>query len=85
MAIWVRVSGHPRVFDLTGTGAGAILHPWVHPHPTRTESSVGAGFIFHPQVHPKPEKNSHNFGPATQPRHFALNLSYSHTYINHEP
>jgi hypothetical protein len=38
MAIWVRVLGHPRVFDPTGAGAGAILHLWVHPNPTRTKS-----------------------------------------------
>jgi hypothetical protein len=46
MAIRVRVSCHPRVFD--PTDVGAILHPWIHPHPIRTESGVGAGFIFHP-------------------------------------
>jgi hypothetical protein len=82
MAIQVRVSSHSQIFD--PTGAGAILHLWVHPHPTRTESVVGTGFIFHPWVHPKPEKG-HHFGTAAQPSHFALNLSYSHTYISREP
>jgi hypothetical protein len=59
------------------------LHPWVHPHPTQTDSGVGTGFIFHLRVHPNLEK-SHNFSPAVQPSHFALNLSCSHTYISHE-
>jgi hypothetical protein len=44
MAIRVRVSGHPRVFN--PTGAGVILHLCVHPHPTRTESDVGGDSIF---------------------------------------
>jgi hypothetical protein len=48
MAIRVRVSGHPRVFD--PTSEGSILHP------TRTESGSGVGFILHPRVDPKPEK-----------------------------
>jgi hypothetical protein len=42
MTIRVQILGHPRVLD--SMGAGAILHPWVYPHPTRTESDAGASF-----------------------------------------
>jgi hypothetical protein len=53
MAIWVWDSCHPWGFD--PTGAGANLHLWVHPNPTRTYSSLDMSFILHPWVHLPPE------------------------------
>jgi hypothetical protein len=77
MAIQVQVLGHPRVLD--PMGAGAILHPWVHPQPTRTGPGASVGFNFHSWVKLKLENRS-KFGPvAAQPSHL---LSISHTYIS---
>jgi hypothetical protein len=75
MVIQVRVLGHSRVFD--PTGADVILHPWIHPHPTRTELGMGAGFIL-PAGAPQTRNNSHNF--SQQPNLAILHL-ISHTVI----
>ena len=44
MAICTRGSGTRRVWHPSGAGLGAILHPRVHPHPTRGGSGCGCGF-----------------------------------------
>jgi hypothetical protein len=78
-------SGFESPVGFQPDGCGCNFAPVGPPTPNTNRIGCGPGFHFSPAGAPKTRKNSHNFVPAAQPNHFALNLSYNHMYIGHEP
>jgi hypothetical protein len=52
IAIRVRVSGHPWVFDPMDVSVGAILCPWITPAPDPYRAGINHEFLLAPTSDP---------------------------------